>query len=398
LPEYYGNLGRTSIAYSKNDFHKEPRLDIFPPVKSCFYCGRDNENESVHCRECGTEFPAPQASEPQEEEIDAATEEPVSDLSGLNIGFKVVEGFSRPDWKQIYEYVKAHVPKDDKKATYDYIVTCWLDELAGDLGGGARVRHTRNFHCLTDLDAKTSNGLLDYAESVLDTIRACLGKAAWSGYDGRHVLLLFSDPDDYYSYVSYFHRDGTHILSGGMFIRAGYAHVAINYGETTSAKRTLAHELVHNLLCHLPIPLWLNEGLAQVIVRLAGRRGFTLDRDLASRHHDHWNETNIQAFWAGTTFGMPGDDSQLSYSLGEILVTILSEKGPEFIEFIQAADWRDAGLDAAANFLGQGLEDVVAGFLGPGNWRPQRLAIKANLKAESEPKSTPHHPSNPACA
>jgi hypothetical protein len=242
------------------------------------------------------------------------------------------------------------------------------------------VRRTRNFHCLTDLNAGTTNTLLAYAESVLDIIQGCLRKAAWSGYHGRHVLLFFSDPDDYYSYISYFHRDGKHILSGGVFIRRGYAHIAMPYHEIRQAQHTLVHEMTHNLLCHLPIPLWLNEGLAQMIERLVRRQGFVMDRELANRHYNHWNETNIQAFWAGRTFDMPGDDSELSYSLGEILANILSEKSAEFIEFIRAADWRDAGQDAAVNILGHGLEEVVAGFLGPGNWRPQRQAIKANLK------------------
>lgn len=339
----------------------------------------------MHCRECGTEFHKPKLNESLDEVIDepnAPIDQPLTDLSGLDLEFELVEGFSRPKWKAVYEFVKNHVPKDDKAAVYDYTANEWLEELAGDLGGNARVRRTRNFHCLTDLDAKTTNDLLAYAESVLGTIRSSLGKAAWSGYYGRHVLLLFSDPDDYYPYISYFHRDGTHILTGGVFIHSGYAHIAIPYHEMASARHTLVHELTHNLLCHLRIPLWLNEGLAQMIERSVKHRGLLVDRELANRHYNHWNETNIQAFWAGKTFDMPGDNSQLSYNLSEILASLLSEKGPAFIDFIRAADRWDAGQDAALNFLGQGLEEVVTGFLGPGNWRPQRQAIKANLKVK----------------
>jgi hypothetical protein len=96
---------------------------------------------------------------------------------------------------------------------------------------------------------------------------------------------------------------------------------------------------------------------------------------------------------------MPGDDSQLSYSLGEILVNLLSEKGADFIEFVKAADWRDAGQDAAVNFLGQGLEEFLGGFLGPGNWRPQRKAIADSLKtSEQKHCSIPRHLSRPASA
>jgi hypothetical protein len=28
-------------------------------VKKCSYCGRENSDEAVHCRECGTLFPEP---------------------------------------------------------------------------------------------------------------------------------------------------------------------------------------------------------------------------------------------------------------------------------------------------------------------------------------------------
>jgi len=351
-------------------------------MKACSYCGRDNNDDSVDCRECGTEFPNSKTVEPLEaaSETNETLPTPFTDLSALNFEFETVESFSRPNWKSVYEFVKKHVPRDDKAAVYDCIVNIWLEELARDLGGNARVRRTRHFYCLTDLDTKTTNSLLAYAESVLDIVRGNLGIVAWTGFYGRHVLLLFSDPDDYYPYISYFYPDGTYIQSTGIFIHHGYTHIALPYINMASAQHTLVHELTHNLLCHLRIPVWLNEGLAQMIERIVKRRGFLMDRELANRHHHHWNETNIQAFWAGRTFKIPGDDSELSYNLSEVLVGLLAEKGPKFTEFIRTADWRDAGQDAAVSSLGQGLEEVVIGFLGPGDWRPQRQAIKANLK------------------
>lgn len=308
----------------------------------------------------------------------------ISDLSGLDMGFEVAEGFSRPDWQLIYKFVAGQVLKDDLRAAWDYIAVKWLEELAADLGGGCRLRQSAHFYCLSDVDATITDTLLRYAEFVVETIRGCLGSAAWSGYHGRHVLLIFSDPDDYYAYVSYYDRDGMHILSGGVFISRGYAHIALPYSGTLHAQHVLVHELTHNLLCHLRIPLWLNEGLAIVVESLVTRKGFVLNRELASRHRDHWNEANIQLFWAGTTFDIPGNDSELSYSLGEILVRLLSENGAGFIRFVKAANWRDAGQDAAVNFLGQGLEDFIRGFLGEGNWRPQRKAIAANLRVKGQ--------------
>ena len=352
-------------------------------MKACPHCGHQNGADTENCLECGAAFSLPLTEDSAHNETGGAEVASVSDLSELDMGFEESEGFSRPDWKAINEFVKNRVSKDELSAAWDYIVAQWLKQLAMDLGGESRVRRFHDFYCLSDLEAKTTKTLLAYAEFVEGTIRTILGKAAWSGYQGKHVLLLFSDPDDYFAYISYYYGVGNHMLSAGIFIRKGYAHVALPYTDTLSAQHVLVHELAHNLLCHLPIPLWLNEGLAVVIERHVARRTFLVDRELADRHRSHWNEVNIQAFWAGKSYDVPGDESELSYSLGEILVTLLSEKGPDFADFVNAADWRDAGQDAAINFMNQDLGEVLGGFLGAGNWRPQRKAIADCLKRKA---------------
>jgi hypothetical protein len=100
-----------------------------------------------------------------------------------------------------------------------------------------------------------------------------------------------------------------------------------------------------------------NEGLAVVIERTIQRRTFLLDKDVVDRHAKHWTDKTIQTFWAGTSWYIPGDSNELSYSLAEILLTLLAEEGHSLIEFIKHADWHDAGEDAALNFLGKDLGD-----------------------------------------
>lgn len=310
-------------------------------------------------------------------------EPPDESLADMDLGIEVVEGFSRPNWKAVRAFVKSQVLPEDRSEAWNYIVFRWLKELASDWGGSCRLFSSKRFFCLSDLDPATTRVLLDYAESTVAAIRSGLGKAAWSGFHGKHVLLFFADRDDYFAYISYYHADGTHMLSGGIFTRRGYAHIALPYGSTLTAQHVLAHELAHNLLCHLPIPLWLNEGLAVTIERQMTRSPFSLDGDLADRHRNHWNKENIQSFWSGQSYDEPGDGSELSYSLGEILVALLAERGSAFAEFVRDADWRDGGQDAAVNLLGRGLEEVLTGFLGPGEWRPQRKAIRELLQRRS---------------
>ncbi len=347
-------------------------------VKVCPYCGRENEAGAGVCRECGTGWPLTPATafiEP----VDL----PVPERFQLEMGFEIVEGFSRPDWTAIKAFIKTQIPKEDWQEAWEEAARRWLHELAGDLGGGSQVSQSVSFLCLSDLEPGEAQQVLARAELARDFVQGCLKEAAWTGYLGRHVLLLFADPEDYFTYISYFYPEGTHALTAGVFIRRGYAHIALPCTDISRVQRTLTHELVHNLLSHLPLPAWLNEGLAQMIDRPAQQSQFLLDVDMVDRHRGFWNAANIQTFWAGKSFGIPGESTQLSYDLGEILTNLLAEKGPDFIDFIKHADWRDAGQDAAVSILNVDLGEVLGGFLGPGNWRPQRKAIAECLKRET---------------
>ena len=343
-------------------------------MKSCAHCGAGNVDDFSVCRECGTELERVGAGE-SDGAGQLAADAPEAILESLDLGFEFVEGFSHPDWKAIEKYIGARVLKEEWNDAYNWVAEKWLRQLADDLGGGARVEESENFWCLSDASEETTRRLMRWAEAALEQIRNCLGSAAWTGYYGKHVLLMFVDIDDYFAYISYFYKEGSHALTSGVFLARGYAHVALPFTEAHSCKRVLAHELTHNLLGHLWLPLWLNEGLAVQIEHSMMHAGLAMDYELAERHRGFWNEQNIQSFWAGRSYNTPGDANELSYSLGHILVTLLLGKGPDFIEFVKFADWRDAGQDAAVSILGCDLGEIAGGFLGPGNWRPQRKAI-----------------------
>ena len=308
------------------------------------------------------------------------------DLNELEGAFDFEEGFSRPNWPLISKTVRERTARDDWDRAFTEAARQWVMQIQSDLGGEYAVSESRRFLLLSELETDSRRGILAHAEQTRDSIRECLGDAAWSPNCGKHVIILFSEEDDYYQYLSYFHKDGIHPASGGCLIRKRYVHIAAPY-QPRGCRTMLAHELAHNLVVHLPLPLWLNEGLAVTFQRGNGARGQPLlaDPDLQPRHIDYWNEKTIQEFWAGVSFHKPGDSNELSYSLAEILLTLLLEKRWDFPAFLKQANWRDAGQTAAMNFLGVDLGAVAGTFLGKGDWRPRRKAMVELWEAAKQP-------------
>ena len=91
-------------------------------MKACSYCGRDNEAQATHCRECGTEFPSLQivASTPEPAESFPAPQ--FVDLSGLEGAFNFQDGFSRPDWKRIGAVIQALEGAEDRRDAWREVV------------------------------------------------------------------------------------------------------------------------------------------------------------------------------------------------------------------------------------------------------------------------------------
>jgi hypothetical protein len=307
-------------------------------------------------------------------------------LSQLDGAFSFEEGYSRPDWPLISKTIQQQVTGSvDLETAWNEVARQWVCQLQSNLGGIYRVKESRRFILLAGLeDREADENILSFVERTLEQIITQLRDAAWNTGHGKHVILLFTEDDDYYQYVSYFHRDGFHPTSGGCLLSRGYVHVAAPY-EPFRIRQMLAHELTHNCLVHLPLPLWLNEAIAILFERaVATSRLPVLDHDQRERHLACWNPANIQEFWSGVSFRKPGDSNHLSYSLAEIALNLLQEQKGDWIEFLKRAHWSDAGQTAAIDCLGIDLGNVMSTFLGEGNWRPSRKAMKALWQAATK--------------
>lgn len=308
------------------------------------------------------------------------------------------DGFHRAAWSSLRIWIESNLPATDQEAGWNEAALYWVSKLRDDLGGGYSVYQSRQTILLCEQSDEIARWLLEFAGRAADTIRKHLGPVAWSGALGKNVALIFSEQDDYDHYVSHHLTEGENPPSGGMCLHTGYTHIAVPWFDQFDTANVIVHELAHDCLAHLAFPMWLNEGVAVTLEKLIGppRRplgqgdqdaifGAAIDwrppvmwEELAERHFAFWNEQNIQTFWAGTSFYIPGDSNELSYSLAEVFVKLLSERGniENFRGFLETSRQEDAGQSAAQHIFGADLGEIAGTFLGTGIWRPERKAIK----------------------
>jgi len=290
--------------------------------------------------------------------------------------FQHAHGFPRPNWGAINGWLRAFARRAEYHELWLQFTRLWLERLRAGLGGNYAVAESENFHLLSELAPKGRDTLLAFCEAARTRIDRVVGEIDEAETHGKHLILRFTDTDDYYAYISHFHADGEYAGSGGMFLRDGYCHIAFpQSGSDGEDRRVLAHELTHNLLVSLPLPPWLNEALAMAFESdLAGGTQGALTPELAAEHRAYWDAATIQEFWLGASFSNV-EGQELAYSLSRVLLNLIHNdiRPPheEFRRFVLRADWGDAGAIAAREHLDIALENLVASFLGPGEWAPR---------------------------
>ena len=245
------------------------------------------------------------------------------------------------------------------------------------LGTHYGITASQDFLLLSTLEARPAQVFLATCQRMRARIVRNLGSLADQGGWGRHVVMVFDDPDDYYDYVGHYYPDGgEYAMSSGMFIQAGYGHFVMPLEQIDAMEPIIAHELTHCLLTHLPIPAWLNEGLAvntehTMFPQLASPQAqLYFPHEVAAQHAAYWNADSIQAFWSGRSFLATDDGNRLSYDLAKKITALAARDEPAFRAFVAAAHLQDGGL-AAEHHLGFPIGHLVEAVLGEGPWQPQ---------------------------
>lgn len=283
---------------------------------------------------------------------------------------QVSEGFPRPDWEAITEWVATIPDHDEQAAAWGRCEIAWLQRLQAALGEGYRLRTADEVALLSSQDDSSSRATLAFVSTARKRIERTLAGLAEVPEWGNDIVLVFDDEDTYYGYASHHYPDsGEFAFSSGMYLGGGCGHFITVKTQLENIEPTIVHELTHSLLGHLPIPTWLNEGLAvntehrfypPVTGAHRGGRDATLQH---ARHQRFWGPAEVQQFWSGESFHRTDDGNELSYDLARILTAQLASDWTRFRPFAQAAHRDDAGAQAADEWLDVGLGRAVCALL-----------------------------------
>ena len=281
---------------------------------------------------------------------------------------EVRDGFSRVDWEGLSHYTHKLGDSDE---LWSEIARLWVSQLVSEVKDDCVQFESSNFLLVSSgsISESENTSILSFLEMARRQILSTLsGIASDEGY-GKHVVLIFADSDEYYRYISDFYQESaTMTYSAGVYLNRGYGHFAMTYLDMNEAEATLGHELTHALLSHLPIPTWVDEGLAVGMENLLSHSVYTsMDADMESQHQKFWNASRFKEFYSGESFSSAGKGQELSYHLGEFAVNTLSKDYESFTEFANLANFNDGGESAAKEVYGNGLDDLITGlFLNEG--------------------------------
>jgi hypothetical protein len=270
------------------------------------------------------------------------------------------------DWDAVRAWIDALPSHELRAQAWLACERAWLLHLRAALGTRYWLAEAGEAMLLSSLDKSVARVTLDYMNRTLTrVVRLLDGIAAPSGW-GKDILIVFDEHDTYYRYVSHYHpEEGEFALSSGMYVQSGCGHFVTAKSDLREVQPVIAHEMTHACVSHLPLPAWLNEGIAVNTERRLVRSGAKLygPEEMHRRHLAFWGPSEIQQFWSGKSFLRSDDGNMLSYDLAQIIVEQLSKHWGPFQKFVLAADRADAGVAAGREHLGIDLGAYVCAIL-----------------------------------
>ncbi len=245
----------------------------------------------------------------------------------------------------------------------------WVDRLTEVLQPDTRQWASRHFTILSAAEESEAAHLATFFDQAVDGDCTLLPGVAPPEHG---LLVLVEQQDRYYDYIDFaYPDDGEYGGSSGIFLDQPVPQLVFPRTDIGHSKTVAAHEITHYCVSRLPLPTWLNEGLACTLEAvLAGQPGLQFGAVELIELRETWHVDNIQEFHSGTGICNPELSNQ-SYLLATMAVKALTHDTERFVEFLHAASFEDAGQAAMQKVFGRGIEGLLQQFLGPGDWSPR---------------------------
>lgn len=285
--------------------------------------------------------------------------------------------FPHPDWESLQARVEAEIPPEQHDAAWNDIVRQWLERIAAVYAGHYQVEESHHFLIVAPAHEFRHLAALKFAEQCRNFLLEILPGIAAPPGPGKLPIIVLHDRRTYYDYIGAFFEEGTWGESSGVYIRAGYPHIVLWSPTNNENDCVIAHELTHACLTDASLPLWIEEGLAQIVEHdMTGRNLLIVTPEMAQKHKAYWREHGLECFWGGEGFQQLGDAQELSYQLAEILLRLLLDdhrprwfglvrkQQQTLLSFLKDAEASDCGEAAAKDHLGCSLNKLASRFLG----------------------------------
>lgn len=298
----------------------------------------------------------------------------------LSDAFEIRYGIPQPKWQEVCDALGDDPPK------WKPFLRDWTNRVATALGPQGLVYNTERAIVVTDVEERDAQRTVRIIERAVGSIEdACLPQdhsdRAWP-----RVFFVMNCRDRYYDFAAGGAEAGEtgfldvlapadtddlecEIASAGLCFRSGYLHILVQYERDDYFPETIAHEFTHAVNTSRELPLWLDEGLAEVLAARFMYGGqykdrFILDRLIWKDMAECWKRNGFDELWAGSAFTNL-ELSYPAYHLVPLLTINLIERCGEkqFLDFLDTVSGDDHGEAAVKQLTGRSLDEFAESVL-----------------------------------
>lgn len=274
------------------------------------------------------------------------------------------------DWGFADAWIRSRHASVDPALARRAVMAACLDEIRDQLEQDHRRWRSAKVEGLAPLEGLAGPALAETAETACRVLERDLRVIRGDAPIPPFALVAVEPYDAYVDFTSaYFPDAGSYATSGGLYLNDGpdsFPIIAANTVARHAVAQIAAHEITHHALRECRLPLFIEEGLTQMMEeRVTGIPNFKLDNELVARQRERWGEGRLGEYLAGHGFSSPEDDTQeLSYALSQWLVRAeLSERPKPFFEFLRRCRDLDADL-AFQEVFGETISAWAASRIG----------------------------------